>query len=366
MANNCIGVGFDMSCDGSGNTMDSGEYLQGVGLPLSGGVDGLDQTGMSASNCNSLATSHFQENNCEMMAGQEQLSRLSREATQRQSIPPLGPRATMRSASGRGFRKHSGSQLFPIPNTGCTIPSAINYNPNSEEAGTCVWLDPSLIPQDGPQGNFVPLSDQLVTCSWSESLGYYKGHTHIGGGSSNQLNYLMPEECAYINYGCTDPSANNYNPSADQDFTFGPSQLGGPSPTLCVYGGSVGTITSVKDPKGRGKRRDMRSASGTSNDFGGLSFQCQDEPFASVTGKGKKGYDEPDISSEPPWWALTALGWVAGLKKQKSCICPQQDGSSITLTDCNRLQPCEKCCTNSTGGYAGGGYDPNQSSLTEG
>ena len=204
MADNCIGVSFDMSCDGSGNTQDSGEYLQGVGLPLSGGVDGLDQTGMGASNCNSLATSHFQENNCEMMAGQEQLSRLSREATQRQSIPPLGPRATMRSASG------------------------------------------------------------------------------------------------------------------------------------------------------------------TSNDFGGLSFQCQDEPFASVTGKGKEGYNEPDISSEPPWWALTALGWVAGLKKQKSCICPQQDGSSITLTDCNRLQPCEKCCTNSTGGYAGGGYDPNQSSLTEG
>tara|TARA_X000000950_G_C13469496_1_gene479206 strand:- start:41 stop:523 length:483 start_codon:yes stop_codon:yes gene_type:complete len=103
MANNCIGVGFDMSCDGSGNTMDSGEYLQGVGLPLSGGVDGLDQTGMSASNCNSLATSHFQENNCEMMAGQDTLSRLSRQATQRQSIPPLGPRATMRSASGKTF-----------------------------------------------------------------------------------------------------------------------------------------------------------------------------------------------------------------------------------------------------------------------
>ncbi len=42
---------------------------------------------------------------CDLEAGQGQdtLSRLSRQATQRQSIPPLGPRATMRSASGKTF-----------------------------------------------------------------------------------------------------------------------------------------------------------------------------------------------------------------------------------------------------------------------
>ncbi len=201
----------------------------------------------------------------------------------RKRIPPLGPRATMRSATGRRSARVSDRTTFP-------------------EYGIPVCLDPNAFnTYDGPM------------------QGVELGALLFGGkgGGSNP---------------CTEMPCYVY-----------------PDQSQCDYG-----------PK------QALNATGESNDFGGLSFQCQDEPFASVTGKGKKGYDEPDISSEPPWWALTALGWVAGLKKQKSCICPQQDGSSITLTDCNRLQPCEKCCTNSTGGYAGGGYDPNQSSLTEG
>ena len=260
---------------------------------------------------------------CDLEAGQGQgqLSRLSREATQRQSIPPLGPRATMRSASG--FKNQLGGFFDAL---GCYFQSD--------------WMLADFEPPFSP----------------------YSGCTDIRADNFNA-------DACFENMSCTfsGPYAEVYS----QEYLMSAS----PCQFVCstTLGGSTtgggitdSTFGTGKDPKGKGKRRGMRSASGTSNDFGGLSFQCQDEPFASVTGKGKEGYNEPDISSEPPWWALTALGWVAGLKKQKSCICPQQDGSSITLTDCNRLQPCEKCCTNSTGGYAGGGYDPNQSSLTEG
>ncbi len=283
------------------------------------------------------------------------------------------------NASGRrsAFRGQVGGPLLgdeAIPNPfGCTMQSASNYNPMAdEEDGSCLWET---------------FPNQFFNCGhWNPILGY---HMLLGDNQGN----IYPRQCIYATYGCTDPSATNFDPDADQDWVLPTNENGTPlnfaissdvyyndldsiePTTLCEYassGGSSGggivsnVLTSGKDPKGKDKRRGMRSATGTSNDFGGLTFECQDEPFASVTGKGKEGYDEPDISSEPPWWALTALGWVAGLKKQKSCICPQQDGSSITLTDCNRLRPCNKCCTNSTGGYAGGGYDPNQSSLTEG
>lgn len=110
----------------------------------------------------------------------------------------------------------------------------------------------------------------------------------------------------------------------------------------------------------------MRSASGTVNDFGGLSFQCANEPFAYATGKEEMPEDD-GLKSEPPWWALTALGWVAGLKKTKTCICDLTNGSQVTLTDCNRLRSCGTCCTNAHGeNFSGSAYDPNNTSFTQG
>jgi len=109
----------------------------------------------------------------------------------------------------------------------------------------------------------------------------------------------------------------------------------------------------------------MRSASG-SNNFGGLNFQCANQPFAMATGKEEMPEGD-DLISEPPWWALTALGWVAGLKKTKSCICDLTNGSQVTLTDCNRLRPCDVCCTNAHGeNFAGSSYDPNNTDFTQG
>jgi len=67
MADNCSGVSFDMSCDNTGNMVDAGEYLNGAGLPYSGNGD-VNQSGLDEFQCNSLATSHFQENSCNSLS----------------------------------------------------------------------------------------------------------------------------------------------------------------------------------------------------------------------------------------------------------------------------------------------------------
>ena len=99
MANNCVGVNFDASCDGSGNWQDSGVYLNNNDLPYCCGD--VSQQGMSASNCRELASDIA----CGSLGGgimgaQTQLSALSSQMVQKRRIPPLGPKATMRSASG--------------------------------------------------------------------------------------------------------------------------------------------------------------------------------------------------------------------------------------------------------------------------
>ncbi len=104
MANNCVGISFDMSCDGSGNYQDSGDYLNDNGLPFCCGD--VSQQGMSASNCRELASDIF----CGSMGGgsmggQTQLSALSSQMVQKRRIPPLGPKATMRRATGGGKTK---------------------------------------------------------------------------------------------------------------------------------------------------------------------------------------------------------------------------------------------------------------------
>jgi hypothetical protein len=178
--------------------------------------------------------------------------------------------------TGKRFRKHSGSDLFPNGvisiheyDFGCTIPSAFNYNPTStSEEGNCLWYDESV-------GSGNVMSSYLAACNWNEEDGYYLNHDHVNEGA-NPIYTLTPYQCPYINYGCTDPSADNYNPSADQDFTASPPNG---STTLCVYDGQVSGLTSDKNPKKGGKR--FRNQSG---DWGGISFQCDETPFTSATG----------------------------------------------------------------------------------
>lgn len=100
MANNCVGVNFDASCDGSGNWQDSGVYLNNNDLPYCCGD--ISQQGMSASNCRELASDiACGSMGGGIMGGQTQLSALSSQMVQKRPIPPLGPKATMRSATGR-------------------------------------------------------------------------------------------------------------------------------------------------------------------------------------------------------------------------------------------------------------------------
>jgi len=147
------------------------------------------------------------------------------------------------NASGRrsGFRGQVGGEV-----EGCTMSSAENFNPSAtEENGSCMWLTTY-------NGQWVSMQCR----GWHPEVGY----VDYTFGSD----FIAVNQCALVNYGCLDPSADNYNPSADQDWTWGGT-------TLCEYassGGSSGSglvtnvLTSGKDPKGKGKRRGMRSATG--------------------------------------------------------------------------------------------------------
>ena len=128
----------------------------------------------------------------------------------------------------RSFRNQAGGDHIGSDTGGCAIPSAMNYSPNTIESGSCMWYDSNISGET--------LGDSIVGAGighcddWSSSGGYVDYETlgdSIGVG-----------QCQYVNYGCTDTSADNYNPSADQDWT-----LGGSTQTLCQYGGSLGQLT---------------------------------------------------------------------------------------------------------------------------
>ena len=211
--------------------------------------------------------------------------------------------------TGKRFRKHSGSGLDLVnlfeDVSGCTIPSAYNYDATStSEEGNCLWYDESV-------GSGNVLSSYFAACDFSEA-GYFLNHTHASNGNTPPLQF--PQQCPYINYGCTDPSADNYNPSADQDWNFGLGSIDNP-PTLCVYDGQVIGLTSGKEEKKAGKK--FRNQTG---DWGGISFQCAETPFTSATGEVK-----------------TPLGGggdreIGGGKKNYTCKCIQADGSLTLAT----------------------------------
>ena len=138
-----------------------------------------------------------------------------------------------------GFNNQTGGK-DPIgaTQTGCTMQNAENFNPNvSEDDGSCQWLN-SL--------------GQLQGCqSWSSELGYYMG---MGDNQGN----LYINQCTLVTYGCTDTEAQNYNPSAEQDWTLG-------GQTLCNY------ITDAKGKKG--ERFPFRRFGGNEDGFSSSGFQ---------------------------------------------------------------------------------------------
>ena len=238
------------------------------------------------------------------------------------------------------MRNHSGSdiQLSHFYDSGCTIPSAYNYDPTStSDVGSCLWYDESV-------GSGNVLSSYFAACDWNEWRGYFLNHIHVGNTTPLQF----PQQCPYINYGCTDPSADNYNSSADQDWTVGASSMNQYTPTLCVYDGQVSGLTSGKEYKKGGKR--FRNQTG---DWGGMSFQCADMPFASATGDKEEDMED-DIISEPPWWLVATAGFLGGLKKYKTCTCTNpENGTTMQISDCPIIRKCDKCCSSRWAGWIG-------------
>ena len=94
----------------------------------------------------------------------------------------------------------------------------------------------------------------------------------------------------------------------------------------------------------------MRKVSG---DWGGMSFQCADMPFASATGDKEEDMED-DIISEPPWWLVATAGFLGGLKKYKTCTCTNpENGTTMTIADCPVIRKCAKCCSSRWAGWVG-------------
>ena len=94
----------------------------------------------------------------------------------------------------------------------------------------------------------------------------------------------------------------------------------------------------------------MRNVSG---DWGGISFQCAQPPFASATGDKEEDMED-DIISEPPWWLVATAGFLGGLKKYKTCTCTNpENGTTMAITDCPVIRKCAKCCSSRWAGWVG-------------
>jgi hypothetical protein len=92
---------------------------------------------------------------------------------------------------------------------------------------------------------------------------------------------------------------------------------------------------------------------GVTGDWGGISFQCAETPFASATGDEGEVYEE-DIISDPPWWAGALVGLLGGLKKYKTCTCTNPaDGTTMVINDCPIIRKCSKCCESRWAGWIG-------------
>lgn len=151
-----------------------------------------------------------------------------------------------------GFRNHTTGTDHVHGLTGCTYESALNFNPNaSEENGSCEWQSVFTTIPNAPNS----------TCAWTPELGYHMwvNGTSVSDSYTGKGSVISP--CPYgLNYGCTDPEAQNYNPSAEQDWTHGDDY-----DTLCNY------ITDAKGKKG--ERFRFRRFGGNDYGFSRSGFQ---------------------------------------------------------------------------------------------
>ena len=97
MADNCYGITFTAYCpNGNEFTGDAGVYFAGLGMPLSGGE--VNQADIAAGGqCSSLAGEHYETYTCPPLAVAPVTDS---QIVQKRRIPPLGPKAPMRQATG--------------------------------------------------------------------------------------------------------------------------------------------------------------------------------------------------------------------------------------------------------------------------
>jgi hypothetical protein len=199
-----------------------------------------------------------------------QLGRRPRRKVSMQGARRGGQVMGMLAASGQRFRNQTGGGL----RGGCSNPLSFNYDPQATcDDGSCQFLsldhwvsltnpplpdacmiqvDPIVCPyQYG--GNSSQCEEWWASTQYGSQEAYWEQFQQMVQGLQDEcdagLQAMYDEEMTLgggatmpsCNPGCMDTSADNYNPSANQD--------GG----NCVYGGSVSGLSGKKDPK-RGKR----------------------------------------------------------------------------------------------------------------
>lgn len=111
----------------------------------------------------------------------------------------------------------------PYPILGCTSSGACNYNPNAtQDDGSCFFKTPCVDVRGctnesalnyNPNANvddgscqFVLPPDDVIGCDDQTALNY-----------NPNVTVAKNDECQYIKYGCTNPTAANYDGNAQQD-----------------------------------------------------------------------------------------------------------------------------------------------------
>ena len=166
-----------------------------------------------------------------------------------------------------GFRNHTtGTDHVHVGENlseGCTYQSAVNFNPYAiYEDGSCEW------------------SGEPFPCAWTSELEYHMWslsgnitNSYTEGSLSSDFPQVYTEgsqisPCSDgINFGCTDPEAQNYDPKAEQDWTHGDDY-----DTMCNYITDAPHNMALGGGK-KGERVDFRRFGGNEYGFSSSGFQ---------------------------------------------------------------------------------------------